>query len=38
VAFVSVQWLLRYIQSHRFTVFALYRIAFGGALLLAHIR
>jgi undecaprenyl-diphosphatase len=38
VAFVSVQWLLRYIQSHRFTVFEVYRIAVGGALLLAHIR
>lgn len=34
VAFVSVKWLLRYIQSHRFTVFAWYRIALGAALLL----
>jgi undecaprenyl-diphosphatase len=33
VAFISVVWLLRYIQSHRFTVFAWYRIAFGLALL-----
>ncbi len=32
-AFVAVKWLLRYIQSHRFTVFALYRIAAGIALL-----
>jgi len=35
VAFVSVKWLLRYIQSHRFTLFAGYRIAVGTALLLA---
>ena len=33
-AFVSVKWLLRYIQAHRFTVFALYRIVVGVALLL----
>jgi len=36
VAFISVKWLLRYIQSHRFTLFAWYRIAVGTALLLAH--
>lgn len=33
VAFIAVTWLLRYIQSHRFTVFAWYRIAVGLALL-----
>ena len=33
-AFASVKWLLRYIQSHRFTPFAFYRFAVGGALLL----
>ena len=33
VAFAVVKWLLRYIQSHRFTVFAWYRIAAGIALL-----
>ena len=33
-AFVAVKWLLRYIQTHRFTVFAWYRIAVGAALLL----
>jgi len=33
VAFLSVVWLLRYIQTHRFTVFAWYRIALGLALL-----
>jgi undecaprenyl-diphosphatase len=37
VAFVAVQWLLHYIQSHRFTVFAWYRIALGAALLFAGI-
>jgi len=33
-AFVAVKWLLRYIQTHRFTAFALYRILLGAALLL----
>jgi undecaprenyl-diphosphatase len=33
VAFVAVKWLLRYVQSHRFTVFAWYRIVLGVALL-----
>jgi undecaprenyl-diphosphatase len=33
-AFVAVKWLLRYIQSHRFTAFAVYRLALGIALLL----
>jgi undecaprenyl-diphosphatase len=33
-AFVAVKWLLRYIQSHRFTAFAVYRLIFGAALLL----
>ena len=32
-AFIAVKWLLRYIQSHRFTAFALYRFALGAALL-----
>jgi undecaprenyl-diphosphatase len=34
VAFIAVKWLLRYIQTHQFTVFAWYRIVFGAALLL----
>jgi undecaprenyl-diphosphatase len=34
VAFVAVKWLLGYIRTHRFTPFAIYRIAFGVALLL----
>ncbi len=33
VAFVAVKWLLRYVQSHRFTLFAWYRIVLGVALL-----
>lgn len=37
VAFIAVKWLLHYIQSHRFTVFAWYRIALGAALLLANL-
>jgi undecaprenyl-diphosphatase len=37
VAFVAVKWLLRYIQTHRFTVFAWYRIALGLALLLVNL-
>ena len=37
VAFIAVKWLLRYIQTHRFTIFAWYRIALGSALLaMAH--
>ena len=35
VAFVAVKWLLGYIQTHRFTPFAWYRIGFGALLLLA---
>jgi undecaprenyl-diphosphatase len=33
VAFIAVKWLLRYVQTHRFTVFAWYRIVAGVALL-----
>ena len=33
VAFIAVKWLLRYVQSHRFTLFAWYRVALGSALL-----
>lgn len=32
-AFLAVKWLLKYIQTHRFTVFAIYRIALGLLLL-----
>jgi len=33
VAVIVVKWLLRYIQTHRFTPFAWYRIAAGAVLL-----
>jgi undecaprenyl-diphosphatase len=33
VAFIAVKWLLRYVQSHRFTIFAWYRIVLGAVLL-----
>ena len=32
--FLVVKWLLGYIKQHRFTGFAVYRIALGAALLL----
>jgi undecaprenyl-diphosphatase len=34
-AFVSVRWLLRYIETHTFVAFGWYRIALGLALLFA---
>ncbi len=33
-AFIAVKWLLRYIQTHRFTVFGVYRIVLGLLLLM----
>ena len=33
VAFIAVKWLLRYIQTHKFTVFAWYRLIVGVFLL-----
>jgi undecaprenyl-diphosphatase len=33
VAFIVVKWLLQYVQTHRFTPFAWYRLALGAALL-----
>jgi undecaprenyl-diphosphatase len=33
VAFIAVKWLLQYIQTHRFTPFAWYRLALGAALI-----
>jgi undecaprenyl-diphosphatase len=33
VAFIAVKWLLHYVQTHRFTAFAWYRIVAGVALL-----
>jgi undecaprenyl-diphosphatase len=35
-AFLCVRWLLRYISSHDFTVFAWYRIAFGLIVLATY--
>jgi len=35
-AFLCVRWLLRYISSHDFTVFAWYRIAFGLVVLATY--
>ena len=35
VAFFVVKWLLRFIQSHTFNGFAIYRVLLGGGLLLA---
>lgn len=32
-AFIAIKWLLGYIQTHRFTAFAIYRIVFGIILL-----
>ena len=32
-ALVCVRWLLRYISSHDFMIFAWYRIVFGGIVL-----
>ena len=33
VALAVVKWLIRYVQTHNFTVFAVYRILFGGLIL-----
>ncbi|SFN52488.1 undecaprenyl-diphosphate phosphatase [Dokdonella immobilis] len=33
-AFIAVKWLLGYIRTHTFNAFAVYRIVFGGLLLL----
>ncbi|MCE7871918.1 undecaprenyl-diphosphate phosphatase [bacterium CPR1] len=33
-AFIAVKWLLKYIQTHQFTVFAVYRLVAGVLLLL----
>ena len=33
VAFAVVKWLIRYVQTHDFTLFAIYRILFGALIL-----
>lgn len=35
VSFIAVKWLLRYVQSHTFVSFGIYRIVFGALLLAA---
>ena len=39
---INLRWLLRYVQTHRFTVFAWYRIALGallfGLVMLGEVR
>lgn len=35
-AFLCVRWLLRYISSHDFTIFAWYRIVFGLVVLVTY--
>ncbi len=35
-AFVAVKWLLRYVQSHTFNAFGIYRIVLGSVILLAR--
>ncbi|HEY3861170.1 MAG TPA: undecaprenyl-diphosphate phosphatase [Verrucomicrobiae bacterium] len=35
VSFVAVKWLLRYVQSHTFNAFGIYRVLIGGGLLAA---
>jgi undecaprenyl-diphosphatase len=37
-AFVTVKWLLRYVQSHTFNPFGWYRIALGVIILAAMLR
>ncbi len=38
VSFIAVKWLLRFVQTHKFTGFGWYRIAIGGGLLLLALR
>lgn len=33
-AFAAVKWLIRYVQTHTFTIFGWYRIALGAAILI----
>jgi undecaprenyl-diphosphatase len=32
-ALLCIRWLIRYVSTHDFTMFAWYRIAFGGVIL-----
>jgi len=34
ISFITVKWLLRYVQTHTFNAFGYYRIGIGLALML----
>lgn len=38
VSFVVVKWLLRYVQTHTFSIFGWYRVVFGGILLILSLQ
>jgi undecaprenyl-diphosphatase len=38
VSFIAVKWLLRFVQTHTFVGFGIYRIAFGVLLLIFFLR
>ena len=38
VSFIAVKWLLRYIQTHTFSLFGWYRIALGIIIFLLMLR
>jgi undecaprenyl-diphosphatase len=38
VSFIAVKWLLRYVQTHTFTVFGWYRIALAIAVFIYFTR
>jgi len=38
MAFLSVRWLLRYVQSHTFKPFGWYRLALGVVILILFTR
>jgi undecaprenyl-diphosphatase len=38
VALMSIRWLLRYVSTHSFRIFAWYRLALGGVILLVLFR
>ena len=38
VSFVAVKWMLRYVQTHSFVGFGIYRIVFGGILVWLALR
>jgi len=38
VSFIAVRWLLRYIQTHTFALFGLYRIALAALIAVLLLR